>query len=61
MTHVIAGTLLIALGLFGLYDGFPQVVVVLKGGFPLCLAALGLTAVLAGFIPPETKEEFKDE
>jgi len=58
MLHIITGLFLIALGIWGGYDMYYYVADIVKGGFPIVLILFGLLATLAGFIPPEKREEF---
>jgi hypothetical protein len=60
MVEISLGLLLIALGIWGLFDEFYYVVDFLKGGIPLILMIVGLLSTLAGIIPP-LKEIEKDE
>ncbi|GFK92283.1 magnetosome protein MamI-1 [Fundidesulfovibrio magnetotacticus] len=61
MVHIILGLLLMALGVWGLYDEYYYVVDFLKGSIPLALMAGGLLAALAGFVPVKQEEELCDE
>jgi len=60
MVHIVLGLFFIALGIWGLFDAYYYVADLVKGGLPLLLILFGLLATLAGFIPPNTKEEESD-
>nr|MBF0220767.1 hypothetical protein [Desulfobulbaceae bacterium] len=58
MMEIVLGLLLIALGIWGIYDEYYYVADIAKGGFPLMLIFSGLLATLAGVIP--YRKEKKD-
>ena len=60
MTEIVLGLLLIALGLWGIFDEYYYVSDFVKGGFPLLFMVSGLLVTLAGIVPIK-KEEKKDE
>ncbi len=57
MFHIIIGLFLLALGIWGFYDEYYYVTDIIKGGLPIVMILTGLVATLAGFIPPNLKED----
>jgi len=57
MPHIFLGLLLLALGVWGLFEEFYFVVDFLKGGGPIILMLCGMLATLAGCVPPKREEE----
>lgn len=60
MLEIVIGLLMIALGLWGIFDEYYYVADFVKGGIPLFLMLSGLFAALAGIVPIKREEE-KDE
>jgi hypothetical protein len=57
MIHIVVGLLLLALGVWGLYDQYYYVVDLIKGGGPILLMVGGLIASLAGCAGQKKAEE----
>ncbi len=57
MMEIVLGLLLIALGVWGIYDEYYYVADFVKGGLPIALMAFGLLATLAGVTPFRGEEK----
>ncbi len=57
MAHIVGGLLLLALGIWGLYDEYYYVVDFLKGGIPIALMLGGLLATLAACAGQKNEED----
>ncbi|MBF0481775.1 MAG: hypothetical protein HQK81_13555 [Desulfovibrionaceae bacterium] len=57
MAHIVVGLLLLALGVWGLYDQYYYVVDLIKGAGPIVLMVGGLIASLAGCAGQKNAEE----
>ena len=51
MMEIVLGLLLVALGIWGIYDEYYYVADFVKGGLPIMLIISGLLAAMAGVIP----------
>jgi len=61
MPHIFLGLLLLAVGVWGLFEEFYFVVDFLKGAGPIAAMLCGLLATLAGCVPPKREEEEEHE
>ena len=57
MAHIVGGLLILALGIWGLYDEYYYVVDFMKGGIPIILMLGGLLATLASCVRQNNEED----
>ena len=57
MIEIVIGLLMIALGLWGVFDEYYYVSDFVKGGVPLFFMMIGLLAAMAGIVPIKKEEE----
>ena len=57
MAHIVGGLLILALGIWGLYDEYYYVVDFMKGGIPIILMLGGLLATLASCVRQKNEED----
>lgn len=57
MLEIVIGLLLLALGIWGVFDAYYYVADFIKGGLPVFLMLWGLLSMLAGIIPVTGEKE----